>query len=61
MDILEATKSSFTMKAMVEYLMRGLVISQKVVSMLQGKLARGDKKTLVEELVTLKVDHGKSA
>jgi len=39
---------------MNEYLARGLVLSRWVTTMLQEKVAAGDKKKLSEEIVALK-------
>ncbi|QCD86692.1 hypothetical protein DEO72_LG3g1217 [Vigna unguiculata] len=53
--VVEAADPGLTMRAMSEYLARGMVLSRRVATLLQGELAAGDKKKLVEEVASLKV------
>ncbi|QCE03551.1 hypothetical protein DEO72_LG8g1576 [Vigna unguiculata] len=53
--IVEAADPGLTMRAMSEYLARGMVLSRRVATLLQGELAAGDKKKLAEEVASLKV------
>ncbi|QCD97243.1 hypothetical protein DEO72_LG6g1953 [Vigna unguiculata] len=51
--VVEATDPGLTMRAMSEYLARGMVLSRRVATLLQEELAAGDKKKLVEEVAAL--------
>jgi len=53
--VVEAADPGLTMRAMNEYLARGMVLSRRVVTLLQEELAAGDKKKLAEEVAALKV------
>jgi len=51
----EVADPGLTMRAMSEYLARGMVLSRRVATLLQEELAAGDKKKLAEEVAALKV------
>ncbi|QCD86965.1 hypothetical protein DEO72_LG3g1496 [Vigna unguiculata] len=51
----EVADLGLTMRAMSEYLARGMVLSRRVATLLQEELAAGDKKKLAEEVAALKV------
>jgi len=53
--VVEAADPRLTMRAISEYLARGMVLSRRVATLLQGELATGDKKKLAEEVASLKV------
>jgi len=52
--VVEAADPGLTMRAMSEYLARGMVLSWRVATMLQEELVTGDKKKLAEEVAALK-------
>ena len=53
--VVEAADPGLTMRAMSEYLARGMVLSRRVATLLQEELAVGEKKKLAEEVAALKV------
>lgn len=52
--VVEEAVPMLIMRAMSEYLARGVVLSKRVATMLQEELAVGDKKKLSEEIASLK-------
>ena len=52
--VVEAADPGLTMRAMSEYLTRGMVLSRRVATLLQEELAAGEKKKLAEEVAALK-------
>lgn len=52
--VVEAADSGLVMRALNEYLVRGVVLGRRVTTMLQEELSAGDKKKLVEEIASLK-------
>jgi len=52
--VVEAADPGLVMRALSEYLARGLVLGRRVNTMLQEELAAGDKKKLAEEVAGLK-------
>ena len=53
--VVEAADPRLVMRALNEYMARGLVLSRRVTTMLQEELSVGDKKKLVEEVASLKM------
>jgi len=52
--VVEAADSGLVMRALNEYLARGVVLGRRVTTMLQEELGAGDKKKLAEEIALLK-------
>ena len=50
----ETADPGLVMRALNEYMARGLVLSRRVTTMLQEELSAGDKKKLTEEVASLK-------
>jgi len=52
--VVQAADLGLTMRAMIEYLARGVVLSRRVATTLREELAAGDKKKLSEGIASLK-------
>ncbi|QCD79499.1 hypothetical protein DEO72_LG1g3141 [Vigna unguiculata] len=52
--IVEAADPGLIMRALNEYISRGLVLGRRLSAMMQEEIAVGDKKKLADELATLK-------
>jgi len=52
--VVEVADHGLVMRALNEYLARGVVLSRRVTTMLQEEMGVGDKKKLAEEIASLK-------